>query len=275
MAVTAHGEPVVLTGDVAPVGLLDAFWDHVRALRSNDVVALDAVVLDRAGPEDAEAVCGYGCVTIVDDEQIAALRSGGSAASARRVVSVAVQRVCAHAALVVAGIASPTCGQETQTQLWRHVDGSWRMAAAHASGAVAGIGRTMWRVVGAPLRPGAGDGALSGDTLAVKDLFAIEGQIVGAGVTAWARDAPIEQSTASAIQRLLDAGAALTGLAQTDQFAYGIAGINDDYGTPLNAQAPDRVPGGSTSGPASAVAQGLVTVGLGTDTAGSIRVPAS
>lgn len=65
------------------------------------------------------------------------------------------------------------------------------------------------------------------------------------------------------------------GIAQTDEFAYSLAGANDHYGTPPNPAAPGRLPGGSSSGPAAAVALGEVSVGLGTDTGGSIRVPAA
>ena len=70
-------------------------------------------------------------------------------------------------------------------------------------------------------------------------------------------------------------GADVTGIARTDEFAYSLAGTNAHYGTPPNPAAPGRIPGGSSNGPASAVAAGQVDVGLGTDTAGSIRVPAS
>jgi Asp-tRNA(Asn)/Glu-tRNA(Gln) amidotransferase A subunit family amidase len=67
----------------------------------------------------------------------------------------------------------------------------------------------------------------------------------------------------------------VTGIARTDEFAYSIAGANPHYGTPPNPAVPGRLPGGSSSGPASAVALGQATIGLATDTAGSIRVPAS
>ncbi|NED68231.1 glutamyl-tRNA amidotransferase, partial [Streptomyces sp. SID10244] len=64
-------------------------------------------------------------------------------------------------------------------------------------------------------------------------------------------------------------------VAQTDAFAYSITGTSNDYGTPMNLAAPGRIPGGSSSGPSAAVAHGHATIGLGTDTAGSIRVPAA
>jgi Asp-tRNA(Asn)/Glu-tRNA(Gln) amidotransferase A subunit family amidase len=74
---------------------------------------------------------------------------------------------------------------------------------------------------------------------------------------------------------LVNAGANVTGIAQTDEFAYSIAGKNSHYGTPPNPAVIGGVPGGSSSGPAAAVALGQVSIGLGTDTGGSIRVPAS
>ena len=77
------------------------------------------------------------------------------------------------------------------------------------------------------------------------------------------------------MQRLLDAGATLIGKTITDEVSLGILGENPFDGTPLNPKAPDRVPGGSSSGSASAVAQGLCDTALGTDTGGSVRVPAS
>jgi amidase len=77
------------------------------------------------------------------------------------------------------------------------------------------------------------------------------------------------------VDQLLLAGAECIGKTITDELAFGIDGENFFYGTPLNPRAPDRVPGGSSSGSASAVACGIVDFALGTDTAGSIRVPAN
>jgi amidase len=80
---------------------------------------------------------------------------------------------------------------------------------------------------------------------------------------------------AVAVSRLLDAGAVVIGKTHTDEFAFSLSGTNFHYGTPRNPAAPGRIPGGSSSGSAAAVAAGLAQIGLGTDTAGSIRVPAS
>ncbi|MFC0531578.1 amidase family protein [Phytohabitans kaempferiae] len=135
--------------------------------------------------------------------------------------------------------------------------------------------RTVWRVIGDPLVPATGAGPLTGHTVAVKDLYAVAGERVGAGNPAWLAAARTEPEHADVVHRLLDAGAAVRGIAHTDEFAYSLAGTNAHYGTPPNFAAPGRIPGGSSSGSASAVAGGQATIGLGTDTGGSIRVPAA
>ena len=131
-------------------------------------------------------------------------------------------------------------------------------------------------VAGPPLRiAGAPGGPLAGLTFAAKDLFDVAGHPTGGGNPDWARQNPVPARHAWAVQRLLDAGATLIGKTITDEVSLGILGENPFDGTPLNPTAPDRVPGGSSSGSASAVAQGLCDTALGTDTGGSVRVPAS
>ncbi|MBU8544176.1 MULTISPECIES: amidase [Roseomonadaceae] len=121
-------------------------------------------------------------------------------------------------------------------------------------------------------RPG---GPLSGLRFAAKDLFDIAGHPTGGGNPDWARQNPVPVRHAWAVQTLLDAGATLVGKTITDEVSLGILGENAFEGTPLNPAAPGYVPGGSSSGSASAVAQGLCETALGTDTGGSVRVPAS
>lgn len=133
----------------------------------------------------------------------------------------------------------------------------------------------VWAVRGDPLVPGAGSGPLVGESVAVKDLFSVAGSPVGAGNPAFLAAALPADRHADVVATLLGAGADLRGIAQTDEFAWSLAGANDHYGTPPNPAAPGRVPGGSSSGSASAVALGEATIGLGTDTGGSIRVPAA
>jgi amidase len=131
-------------------------------------------------------------------------------------------------------------------------------------------------VPGPPLRiAGAPSGPLVGLTFAAKDLFDVAGHPTGGGNPDWARRHPVPTRHAWAVQRLLDAGATLIGKTITDEVSLGILGENPFDGTPLNPAAPGRVPGGSSAGSASAVAQGLCDAALGTDTGGSVRVPAS
>ena len=120
-----------------------------------------------------------------------------------------------------------------------------------------------------------GAGLLSGLRFAAKDLFDVAGVVTGCGNPDWAATHPPAGADAWAVGALLSAGATLHGKTITDEISLGLLGINKFYGTPLNPRAPDRVPGGSSSGSASAVAGGLVDVALGTDSGGSVRIPAS
>ncbi|MEK9661897.1 MAG: amidase [Alphaproteobacteria bacterium] len=122
---------------------------------------------------------------------------------------------------------------------------------------------------------GAAEGPLEGLTFAAKDIFDIAGHITGCGNPDWARTHGPAQETAPAVQRLLDAGATLVGKTITEELAFSLTGENAHYGAPVNVNAPGRVSGGSSSGSAAAVAAGLVDFALGSDTAGSVRVPAS
>jgi amidase len=119
------------------------------------------------------------------------------------------------------------------------------------------------------------EGGLAGLTFAVKDLFDIAGWRSAWGNPDRLREASVALATAPAVLVPLLAGARLIGKTHTDEIACGMFGMNPHFGTPINPRAPQRVPGGSSSGSASAVAAGLCDFALGTDTGGSIRVPAS
>ena len=121
-------------------------------------------------------------------------------------------------------------------------------------------------------RPG---GPLAGLAFAAKDLFDVAGVPTGGGNPDWLRVNPVPVRHAALVDRLLASGAALEGKTITDEVSLGILGENAFYGTPRNAAAPGHVPGGSSSGSAAAVAAGLVDFALGSDTGGSVRVPAS
>lgn len=118
-------------------------------------------------------------------------------------------------------------------------------------------------------------GPLSGLAVAVKDVFDWAGVPTGAGNPVWLASHAVPSRDAKAVAAVWAAGAELHGKTITDELAYSIHGDNVHYGTPPNAGAPGRVPGGSSSGSAAAVAAGVVDAALGTDTGGSVRVPAA
>ena len=124
-------------------------------------------------------------------------------------------------------------------------------------------------------RDGRRRGVASGLSFALKDVFDVEGVTGCAGNPDWLLTHRAATRTAPAVAKLLDSGASLRGLTITDELTLGLSGENFHFGTPTNPAAPDRVPGGSSCGSAAAVAGALVDFALGTDTGGSVRVPAS
>jgi amidase/aspartyl-tRNA(Asn)/glutamyl-tRNA(Gln) amidotransferase subunit A len=139
-----------------------------------------------------------------------------------------------------------------------------RAAAAAADGAVAA---------------GRDPGSLAGLAVSIKDLFDVAGEVTAAGSTILAK-APAVTADAPAVARLRRAGAAFIGRTNMSEFAFSGVGINPHHGTPANPataslDAAPRIPGGSSSGGAVSVATGAAWVGLGSDTGGSIRIPAA
>ncbi len=122
---------------------------------------------------------------------------------------------------------------------------------------------------------GASRGPLAGLLCGIKDIYDIAGHATGFGSPDWLATHTPASITAPVVQRLLDAGAHVAGKTHTDEMAYSLNGENPHYGTPVNVNAPGRIPGGSSSGSAAAVAAGLVDFALGSDTGGSVRAPAS
>jgi amidase len=120
-----------------------------------------------------------------------------------------------------------------------------------------------------------GSGPLDGMTFTVKDNIDVAGHPTSYGSPAW-RDrhaAPVHNAVC--VDQLLSAGAHCVGKVVADEFTYSLDGESQFFGTPRNARAPERVPGGSSSGSAASVANGLAHFSIGTDSGGSIRVPAS
>ncbi len=124
-------------------------------------------------------------------------------------------------------------------------------------------------------RAGASEGPLAGLTFAVKDLYDTAGDVTGYGNPDWARTHPPATGDAAVVTALLEAGARLVGKTKTVELAYGLTGENVWHGTPKNPAAPDRFPGGSSCGSAAAVAARLCDIAMGSDTGGSVRIPAS
>jgi len=122
---------------------------------------------------------------------------------------------------------------------------------------------------------GAENGPLAGLQFCAKDIYDVAEYPTGCGSPDWLATHPIPNAHAAPVAALLNAGADLVGKTHTDEIAYSLMGVNAHYGTPINSAAPDRLPGGSSSGSVAAVAAGLVDIGLGSDTGGSVRIPAS
>lgn len=118
-------------------------------------------------------------------------------------------------------------------------------------------------------------GELNGLTFAIKDNIDVANEITGYGSPWWAEMHSRPLANAVCVDQLLSAAPRCLGKTHCDELARSLIGINPFYGIPLNPKAPSRAPGGSSSGSASAVACGLVDFALGTDTGGSVRVPAS
>ena len=128
--------------------------------------------------------------------------------------------------------------------------------------------------IDAAIAAGEDPGLLAGVPFAVKDLFDVEGLPTTAGSTIY-QNAPPAAEDAPVVKRLRDAGAVLIGTLNMDEFAYGFATVNMHYGTTRNPHDMERLAGGSSGGSAASVSAGLLPLTLGSDTNGSVRVPAS
>jgi amidase len=126
----------------------------------------------------------------------------------------------------------------------------------------------------APLK-GAASGPLAGLSAVVKDMYDIAGERTGCGSPEWLATHPPAVRNCPPVQKILDAGATIIGKTVCDEYFYSVSGANAHYGTPVNVRAPGRLPGGSSAGSAAACGTGLCDFALGSDTGGSVRVPAS
>ena len=126
----------------------------------------------------------------------------------------------------------------------------------------------------APVR-GASTGPLAGLTAVVKDMYDIAGTRTGGGSPEWLAAQKPAIRHAAAVEQILAAGATITGKTICDEFFYSVTGINAHYGMPVNLRAPGRIPGGSSSGSAAACGANACDFALGSDTGGSVRIPAA
>lgn len=262
-----------------PADLRAAFDAYERAIVANDLDALDAFFAP--GPDTLR---GDTAGLLIGHDAISGFRSLRGGVPPRDIAEIHYRPLSSategestdgDAALLMSVSRFVGGGRGLQTQVWQRIDGRWLITAAHVTPRTPALDRTIWRSVGDPFLQGAWEGPLAGLTVAVKDLFAIAGFRIGAGNPTFLEEARPEKATAPAVADLLRGGASLRGIARTDEFAYSIAGDNAHYGTPPNGAVVGALPGGSSSGPATAVASGHADIGLATDTAGSIRVPAS
>lgn len=263
--------PVFLPDGVeAPAGLVEAALGYEAALMADDLESLAEYFAP--GPDTLRGDEGG---LLVGREAITRFRGRRGGAPERRIEALHVRPIDDDHAWLAAVTAPLGGGRGLVSQLWERRDGVWRITAAHVSAPPRALDPRIWRIVGEPLLGPTASGPLDGHTIAVKDLIAVEGFAIGVGVPEYLAGAAPAPRSAAVVDTLRAAGASVRGIAQTDQFAYSIAGRNAAYGTPPNAAVPGAISGGSSSGPASAVAMGHATIGLGTDTAGSIRIPAS
>ena len=282
---TAPGSPPTLdsasdTGaPPPPADLREAFDAYERAIVANDLDSLDAFFAP-----GSDTLRGDTAGLLVGHDAISGFRSLRGGVPPRDITEIHYRPLATattdastdgDVALLMSVSQFRGGGRGLQTQVWHRIDGRWLITAAHVTPRTPPLDRTIWRSVGDPFLQGAWEGPLEGLTVAVKDLFAIAGFRIGAGNPTFLEEARPEKATAPAVADLLRAGASLRGIARTDEFAYSIAGDNAHYGTPPNGAVVGALPGGSSSGPASAVALGHADIALATDTAGSIRVPAS
>ncbi|EFM56154.1 amidase [Brucella inopinata BO1] len=138
----------------------------------------------------------------------------------------------------------------------------------------AGRARAEADAADARLRAGRPLGPLDGRIVSIKDLFDVAGEPTLAGSVV-RRDAPLAGCDAPIVQRLRNAGAVIIGKTHMTEFAFTPVGLNPHYGEPGNAIDPARIPGGSSSGAAVSVAEGTSEIAIGSDTGGSVRIPAA
>ena len=249
--------------------LMEAFWSYERALMDNDLDALDR--LFAPGPDTLR---GDAAGLLVGHDDISAFRGGRGERPRDASCETHVQEVDPDHALVVAvteldqvvAASRPSSGPGATT--------AGRSTAAHVAVPAAAFDPRIWRLVGDPLLPGRRPDR--SPARASRSRTCTPSPASGsAPEPRVARPGAGGDDAARAVQQLLDAGADVTGIARTDEFAYSLAGRQRAVRHPAQPEAPRRISGRLVLRLASAVSLGHASIGLGTDTAGSIRVPAA
>ncbi|QUS36303.1 amidase [Falsirhodobacter algicola] len=255
--------------------------DYEAALVGNDVDTLDRMFWDSAHTVRYGATeCLYG------QDEILAFRKGRNAKGiARTVTRRAITTIGDD--LAIANLEFRREGElrtGRQSQTWARFPEGWRVISAHVSWMDDAPGAKTTPapdpfdafVPGTRTTIGGGfAGRLAGRTFGVKDIFDVKGLSTGCGHPLRREQAAPSPRNASCVDAVLREGATCIGKTHTDELAYSLNGENWHYGTPVNPAAKGRIPGGSSSGSAVAVAGGLVDFAIGSDTGGSVRVPAS
>ena len=264
-------ESVIPGAETLPTDLLEAFTAYERAIMANDLDVLDAAFAPGEGTMRGDAAG-----LLVGHDAISAFRGVRGGVPPRVIERIEHRELAPDVALLVSVSRFAGGGTGLQTQLWERIDGRWLITAAHVTPARAGARPVRVAHGRRPALAGRVGRRRSPDSLSRSKICSRSRAT--ASVRATPRSSPKRAprpTTAAAVTDLLRGGASLRGIARTDEFAYSIAGDNVHYGTPPNGALPGALPGGSSSGPASAVATGQAEIGLATDTAGSMRVPAS
>ena len=266
-----------INGQVISQNLSDAVERYEKALMENDVQTLSQFFSSDPDGIPVSRVDNDGLLS--GKAEISDFRSRRGSTPTRSLKARTYRMLSRDAAVVVSEFDKSSGGVVIQTQVWERFEEQWEIVSAHLTYPTPAMDSRIWRVVGCPLKAGMRSVGrklpLQGLSVAVKDLYGVKGLAIGAGSEAFLTEGRPQARNSWPVQRLLDAGADVTGITRTDEFAYSLAGTNAHYGTPPNPQAPGRISGGSSSGSASATALGQVDIGLGSDTGGSVRVPSS
>ena len=182
-----------------PDDLLAAFWCYEQAILDDDLDVLDDFFADAP-----TTMRGDAAGLLVGHEAISAFRSVRGGVPSRRIERIEYRPLSEDAALLVSISRYTSGGTGLQTQLWQKTDGRWLVTVAHVTPRAQPLDRSVWRNVGDPFWHPQADGPLSGFTVAVKDLFAIQGRRIGAGNPTYLSEAKPEATTAPAVADLLD-----------------------------------------------------------------------